>query len=141
MPFEVRVLELKKLVTQLADALGAIQEVRKDGSFSIEVPLPDERFQTVRLKVEKTPAGEVLRFTTKVTGLDITDESSVAKWNGRSVFARVELHEEGEHGSAALVLATLPGSAATLEHARPVLEDVARLGDAIEEELTGGDVD
>jgi hypothetical protein len=135
------VLDLKKLVTQLADALGAIHEAKKDGGFLIEVPLPDERFQSVRLKLEKSPAGEVLRIVTRVTGLDITDESSVAKWNGRSVFARVELEDEGEHGSAAVIRATLPATGANLETAKPVVEDVARLGDAIEEELTGGDVD
>lgn len=134
-------LDLKKLVSALADDLSAIHEPKKDGSYGIEVPLAGERFQTVRLKVEKSPAGEVLRLLTRVTGLDISDESSVTKWNGRSVFARVELEDEGEHGSAAVVRATLPGTAASLEHVKPVLLDVARLGDQIEEELTGGDVD
>ena len=133
--------DLKKLVSTLADNLAAIHEAKKDGGFAIEVPLAGERFQSVKLKVEKTPSGEVLRLVTRVTGLDISDESSVAAWNGKSVFARVTLEDEGENGSVAVVTATLPASAATLEHCKPVLLDVAKLGDAIEEELTGGDVD
>jgi hypothetical protein len=141
-PFEARpVLDLKTLVAHLSDSIGAIHEARKDGGYALEVPLPDERFQTVRLKLEKTPAGEVLRIVTKVTGLDISDEGSVGLWNARSVFARVELQDEGESGSVAVIRATLPAGAATLENVKPVLLDVAKLGDTIEEELTGGDVD
>jgi hypothetical protein len=133
--------DLKKLVSTLSEDLSAIHEAKKDGSFAIEVPLPGERFQSVKLKLDRTPAGDVLRLVTRVTGLDISDESSVSSWNGKSVFARVQLEDEGENGSVAVIQASLPSSAASLEHVKPVLIDVAKLGDSIEEELTGGDVD
>ena len=66
---------LFRSVRQLADSLDAIFEPLDDG-FTIEVPLPNERFQSVSLVVR----GGVLELRSSVTDVDRTAEATLDRW-------------------------------------------------------------
>src|SRR5207237_1943123 len=66
-----RLVDLKTLVRELADELGAIYQPQA-GGFAIEVPQPNERFQSVVVAHEKREG--VLRVTTSVGDLSSADQ-------------------------------------------------------------------
>ena len=129
--------DLKALVRELAEALQAIYE--PDGSgYSIEVPLEGERYQTVSLFADD---GEI-ELLTSVHELDKTAQATIDRYKRRAKAAKVTLEPEPEAGVyRACVRAHVSLEDASPESLKPLLVEVAELGDGIESELTGGDVD
>jgi hypothetical protein len=131
------VFDLKTLVRELADVLSAIYE--PDGSgFSIEVPLAGDRYQTVSLFLEET----TIELLSAVHELDKAAKSTIDKFQKRAKASKVTLEPEPQDGVyRACVRARIDVKHATRAALEPLLVEVASLGDGIERELTGGDVD
>lgn len=131
------VFDLKSLVRELADSLSAIYE--PDGSgFAIEVPLSNERYQSVSIFAED----DGIELLSVVHELDKTAKSTVDKFQKRAKNCKVTLEPEPAEGVYhACVRAIVTEKDATCAHVKPLLVEVAGLGDGIENELTGGDVD
>jgi hypothetical protein len=131
------VFDLKALVKELAESLDAIFEPA-EGGFAIEVPLPGERFQSVTL----TAAGAKLELATHVSELDASAQGTLDRMKKRARHATISLERE-DAGDAwrAVIRASVPLAGATRAVVEPLLVEVGTLGDAIESELTGGDVD
>jgi hypothetical protein len=131
------VFDLKALVHDLAEAIQAIFE--PDGAgFSIEVPLRHDRYQTVTLSV----AGDVVEILSVVHELDRAAQTTIDRYAKRARGCKVTLEPDRESGSyRATVRARIPKKDATRTSVEPIIMEVASLGDGIERELTGGDVD
>jgi hypothetical protein len=132
-----RVFDLKSLVKELSERLEAIFE--QDGSgFAIEVPLARERYQSVSVFAD---ANEVELLTT-VHELDKAAKSTIEKYQKLAKGVKVTLEPDPDGDSYhASVRAVIPLAQATRAKVQPLLLEVATLGDGIESELTGGDVD
>jgi hypothetical protein len=132
------VFDLKSLVRGLADSLAAIYE--PDGSgYAIEVPLTGDRYQTVTVFAGDA---ENIELLTVVHELDKTARSTLEKFQKLTKTCRITLEPEPENGVyRACVRAIVPEAEATTPNVKPLLVEVAGLGDGIERELTGGDVD
>jgi len=131
------VFDLKTVVRDLAETLQAIYEPDGTG-YSIEVPLPNDRYQSVSLFVN----GDEVELLTVVHELDRTAQSTVDRYARRAKDCKVSLEPEPEEGVYRVtVRAARPAAGATRDALEPLLVEVARLGDGIERELTGGDVD
>lgn len=130
-------LDLKALVRELADSLQAIYE--PDGSgYAIEVPLKGDRYQSVSLLVDE----DELELLTVVHELDKTAQATLDKYRKKVTSCKLSLEAEPEDGVyRACVRAHVPAREATRKSVEPVLLEVAKTGDGIESELTGGDVD
>lgn len=129
------------MVRELADSLSAIFEPASGGGFSIEVPLPRDRFQSVTLTTTSGQGGKVLRLVTTVSDLESSARTVIDKWKRRARLAEVLLEKTEAGAYKATVTGNLPLAGATGESVHPVLMEVATLGDGIENELTGGDVE
>ena len=128
--------DLKSIVRDLADSLAAIFEATPKGGFTIEVPLAGERYQSVSLH----PKGKDIEIVTSVTELGPADRSTIERLEKRARRARIAFEDtNGAH--SARVTALVPAADATWSSLEPVVLEVAKLGDSIESELTGGDVD
>jgi hypothetical protein len=132
--------DMKNIVRELADSLSAIFEPAPGGGFAIEVPLPLDRFQSVTLTAVSAKDGKVLRLVTRVGELEASARTVIDKWKRRAKGVEITLEPSGATYEAT-VSASLPLAKATRDVVEPILMEVATLGDGIENELTGGDVD
>ncbi len=131
------VFDLKSVVRELAEALNAIFEPSGSG-FSIEVPLRQDRYQSVTL----TLAGDTVELVSTVHELDRASQATIDRYAKRAKGCKVSLEHDRESDSyVASVRARVAKKDATRQALEPLLMEVASLGDGIERELTGGDVD